>query len=116
LQVLSNNPPGWKFVAPQKNCAIINVGDTLHFLSGNRLKSAVHRVVPVSDLQREHRYSIAYFLRAENDAQFKDSAGRIVSAKAWHDEKFDVFRESYEAQDKADVLTGGIERHGRLIY
>lgn len=116
LQVLSKDPPGWRFVAPRSSCAIINVGDTLRFLSGNRLRSAVHRVVPVGDLQREHRYSIAYFLRAENDAKFRDCAGRIVSAKSWHDEKFDVFRESHEVQEKASVLTGGMERRGTMMY
>ncbi|KAJ0419485.1 putative 2OG-Fe(II) oxygenase family oxidoreductase [Aspergillus carlsbadensis] len=115
LQVLARNPGGWRFVAPKKNHAIINVGDTLRFLSGNRLCSAVHRVVPTRELQHEDRYSIAYFLRAENGAIFKDSVGRMVTAKSWHDEKFDVFRASHEEQEKAPILTGGMERGESLI-
>lgn len=68
-------------------------------------------------LQHEDRYSIAYFLRAENNVRFVDSLGRSVSAKAWHDEKFDVFRETREEQDKYDILTGGggIERREEII-
>ena len=116
LQVLSNNPAGWHYVVPKPQCAIINVGDTLRFLSGNTLKSAVHRVMPVNKLQQDHRYSIAYFLRAEDNTEFTDSSGRSVSAKAWHDEKFDVFRESHEEQAKRSILTGGMEQNEALLY
>ncbi|KAH8653274.1 putative 2OG-Fe(II) oxygenase family oxidoreductase [Tricladium varicosporioides] len=115
LQVLGNSPAGWQYVAPKKDCAIINVGDTLRFLTGNSLKSAVHRVMPVGRLQQDHRYSIAYFLRAENGTEFTDSTGRLVSAKAWHDEKFDVFRESHEEQSKRAILTGGMEQNETLL-
>lgn len=116
LQVLSNNPAGWQYVAPKAQCAVINVGDTLRFLSGNLLRSAVHRVMPVDKLQHDHRYSIAYFLRAESSTQFTDSSGRLVSAKAWHDEKFNVFRESHAEQAKRAILTGGMEQNDSLLY
>ncbi|GAM84989.1 hypothetical protein ANO11243_029920 [Dothideomycetidae sp. 11243] len=110
LQVLSKDPVGWRFVQPLPGCAVINVGDTLRFLSGSRFRSAVHRVIPVDQLQRQDRFSIAYFLRAENNATLNAVGGRTVSAKDWHDEKFDVFRKSREAQASDDVLTGGMER------
>lgn len=116
LQVLTNSAAGWQYVPPHKTCAIINVGDTLRFLSGNALRSAVHQVMPVNKLQADHRYSIAYFLRAEDGTEFKDSSGRSVSAKAWHDEKFDVFRESHAEQAKRSILTGGMEKDGTLVY
>ncbi|KAK2878177.1 hypothetical protein FQN49_001080 [Arthroderma sp. PD_2] len=115
LQVLSRDPVGWRYVAPKPNHAVINVGDTLRFLSGNRFRSAVHRVIPTRGLQHEDRYSIAYFLRAENDIQFTDSTGRQVSAKTWHDEKFNVFRETHEEQEKLPILTGGMERMESLV-
>ena len=116
LQVLSKNPAGWQYVVPKAQCAIINVGDTLRFLSENSLRSAVHRVLPVDKLQHDDRYSIAYFLRAENRTEFTDSSGRLVSAKAWHDEKFDVFRESHAEQAKRPILTGGMEQNEALLY
>ncbi|KAK4504434.1 hypothetical protein PRZ48_005350 [Zasmidium cellare] len=116
LQVLSNDPPGWHHVAPRPGCAIINVGDTLRYLSGNSLRSAVHRVMPVNQLQEEDRYSIAYFLRAADNIKFIDSMGRSTTAKQWHDEKFDVFRESHEDQAKRPILTGGVESNGALVF
>ncbi|KAL4812051.1 putative 2OG-Fe(II) oxygenase family oxidoreductase [Aspergillus spinulosporus] len=115
LQVLSKNPDGWRFVVPKPGHAVINVGDTLRFLSGNRLRSAVHRVIPTQGLQHEDRYSIAYFLRAANDITFTDSRGRQISAKQWDDEKFDVFRETHEEQEKLPILTGGMEWKDSLV-
>lgn len=110
LEVLSPDGSGWKSVAPKANYAVINVGDTLRFLSDNRLRSAIHRVIPTENLQRESRYTIAYFLRSENDVVFKDSLGRVVSAEQWHNEKFNVFRESHELQESRPIATGGMER------
>ncbi|KAF9889004.1 hypothetical protein FE257_007981 [Aspergillus nanangensis] len=107
LQVLCRDPDGWRFVAPKPGHAVINVGDTLCFLSSNRVRSAVHRVIPKRGLQHEDRYSIAYFLRAANETQFIDSTGRQISAEQWHKEKFNVFRETHEEQGKLPILTGG---------
>jgi isopenicillin N synthase-like dioxygenase len=115
LQVLSKDLAGWRFVAPREGHVVINVGDTLRFLSGNRFRSAVHRVIPTQGVQHEDRYSIAYFLRAANNTQFTDSAGRRVSAKQWHDEKFNVFRETHEEQEKLPILTGGMERLESIV-
>jgi hypothetical protein len=72
--------------------------------------------MPVDKLQHDHRYSITYFLRVENSTAFTNSSGRSVSAKAWHDEKFDVFRESHAEQAKRAILTGGMEQNGALLY
>ncbi|KJZ77497.1 hypothetical protein HIM_03221 [Hirsutella minnesotensis 3608] len=49
----------WQWVEPLPGCAIVNVGDTLRFLSENRLRSALHRALPLAN--GEDRYSIAYF-------------------------------------------------------
>jgi isopenicillin N synthase-like dioxygenase len=115
LQVLSPECGEWRLVAPKPDHAIINVADSLRFLSGFRLRSAVHQVLPLSGLQREHRYSIAYFLRAADSIRYCDSQGRTFSAKQWHDLKFDVFRESHEKQEQDSILTGGMERGEVLL-
>ncbi|KAL4936635.1 hypothetical protein BDV06DRAFT_227709 [Aspergillus oleicola] len=115
LQVLSKDPAGWRWVAPKAGHVVINVGDTLRFLSGNRFRSAVHKVIPTQGLQHEDRYSIAYFLRAANGVEFTDSTGTRISAKKWHDDKFDVFRETHEQQEKAPILTGGMERMDSIV-
>ncbi|KAL2132768.1 hypothetical protein VTI74DRAFT_3392 [Chaetomium olivicolor] len=54
----------------------LHVGDSLRFASGKKFQSCIHRVVPFNPT--EHRYSIAYFLRAEDDAMFMDSEGQYA--------------------------------------
>jgi isopenicillin N synthase-like dioxygenase len=115
LQVFSPELQNWGFIAPRAKHAVVNVGDTLRFLSGNKLSSSIHRVLPLGERQEEHRYSIAYFLRAENDAMLTDPNGQVISAKDWHDKKFDVFRESHEVQAKEPILLGGMENGVPLL-
>ncbi|KAH8812193.1 hypothetical protein F5884DRAFT_820165 [Xylogone sp. PMI_703] len=108
---LQIRPPGAKefgFVAPKPGTAIVNVGDSLRFASGHQMQSCIHRVVPLNP--EEHRYSIAYFLRAENDTMFTDSAGRNITAGEWHDEKFYTFTAPADEQAKAPsyLLLGGM--------
>ncbi|KAF2010643.1 Clavaminate synthase-like protein, partial [Aaosphaeria arxii CBS 175.79] len=108
---LQIRPPGSKefgFVAPRPGTAVINVGDSLRFASGHTMQSCIHRVVPLHPEQ--HRYSIAYFLRAEDDTPFIDSEGRHITAGQWHDEKFQAFIASPQMQAKAPstLLLGGM--------
>ncbi|KAF2715497.1 2og-Fe oxygenase family protein [Pleomassaria siparia CBS 279.74] len=108
---LQIRPPGAKefgFVRPEPGCAIVNVGDSLRFASGMKFQSCIHRVVPFDPT--EHRYSIAYFLRAEDDTMFTDSEGRYITAGQWHDEKFFAFTDSAEGQAMAppSMLLGGM--------
>lgn len=112
-------PPGARefgFVAPRDGCAIVNVGDSLRFASGHQLSSCIHRVMPLDP--EEHRYSIAYFLRAENESMFVDSEGRYVTAGQWHDEKFRVFKAvpSVQAQAPPTMLYGGMETEEDETY
>ena len=73
LQILPPGLPmdsqtGWQFVAPQKGCAIINMGDAMTQWTNGALKSSVHRVTYAPGLQASHtRYAVAYFARAEDD-------------------------------------------------
>ena len=116
LQILSpERKDEWQFVKPESGYAIINVGDSLRFLSGNRLRSALHRVVPLGERQSENRYSIAYFLRPEDEALFTDPRGSTVTTKDWRDIKFNVFRESHYAQAQHPILTGGMEQGNRIV-
>ncbi|KAF8174674.1 2OG-Fe-II oxygenase family oxidoreductase [Mycena galopus ATCC 62051] len=113
LQLLSpvEKEKSWLWVEPRPGHAVINVGDSLRFLSGKRLKSCLHRVVPTSGMfQEEDRYSIAYFLRPESDVDFEDSDGKTVSVKKWHDEKYIMYTQTHEKQDQSTVLTGGMEK------
>ncbi|EKD19996.1 uncharacterized protein L3040_002326 [Drepanopeziza brunnea f. sp. 'multigermtubi'] len=114
---LQIRPPGAKefgFVAPKVGSAIVNVGDSLRFASGHTMQSCIHRVVPLD--HAEHRYSIAYFLRAEDETMFTDSNGRFVTAGQWHDEKFFAFMSPPEIQAEAPsyLLLGGMEEQEDL--
>jgi isopenicillin N synthase-like dioxygenase len=115
LQVLSPDSNSWTFVEPSSEHAIINVGDTLRYLSGCQLKSAVHRVVKTGSSMTQARYSVAYFLRAEDQAEITDHTGGVASAKSWHDKKFDVFRQTHGEQEEHSLLTGGMEKGEALI-
>lgn len=85
------------------------MGDSLHFPSERNLASVVHRVIPVHEKQREDRYSIAYFLRVNDDLRWKDAGGKLWSAKEWHDFKFDAFRSPDTVANGQSVLTGEME-------
>jgi len=109
---LQIRPPGARefgFVAPKAGTAVVNVGDSLRFASGHTMQSCIHRVVPLNP--DEHRYSIAYFLRAEDDTMFTDSEGRNITAGQWHDEKFFTFTAPPEIQAMApsSLLLGGMK-------
>jgi isopenicillin N synthase-like dioxygenase len=109
LQVRPPRAREFGFVKPKDGCAIVNVGDSLRFASGHTMQSCIHRVVPFDPT--EHRYSIAYFLRAEDDTMFTDSEGRYITAGQWHEEKFFAFTYPPELQAQAPptMLLGGMK-------
>jgi isopenicillin N synthase-like dioxygenase len=110
LQVWMPETMTWQFVEPRVGHAVVNVGDSLRFLSGNRLYSALHRVLPTERQTLESRYSICYFLRPGDEVKFKDMEGREVTGQQWHDEKHKMFQTTHEQQSKSLLLTGGMEQ------
>ena len=57
---------GFAFPSPlEEGCALINVGDSLQRLSGNKLLSPKHRVSQPVD-GADKRYYLSYFLRPEH--------------------------------------------------
>lgn len=75
----------------------------------------MHRVVPLNNRQDEDRYSIAYFLRMNDDVSISDSMGKKWTAKAWHDFKFDVFKSPSTLDAKGQFLTGMMEEIDMLV-
>jgi isopenicillin N synthase-like dioxygenase len=98
----------WDAVMPKPSCAVVNVGDTLRFLSGHKFRSAIHRVVP----QFEHgdRYTVGYFLRAEDDTVIRDGDGVISTAKEYHDRKYVNYQASHAVQRTNNILLGGMAK------
>ncbi|EMD94524.1 hypothetical protein COCC4DRAFT_148663 [Bipolaris maydis ATCC 48331] len=105
LQALSPDSGDWEWVEPKPGHAIINVGDTLRFLSGRRLRSALHRAVQIEGVDRS---SISYFLRASDRTEFRDSDDVKTDAKKWYLRKYETYKQSHEVQRTETVLTGGM--------
>jgi isopenicillin N synthase-like dioxygenase len=81
----------WRYLDPKEGCAVINVGDSLRFLSEKGFQSALHRVVPSADATIDNRFSCAYFLRPELDAEF-DAEGQHWKSIDWHLRKYKSYR------------------------
>lgn len=111
LQVVAPKSGRWEWVEPRERDAVINVGDTLRFLTGKKLYSCVHRVVRDGRASDEgHRYSIAYLLRPDHEAEFDDASEARTTAKKFVDTKYDSYSASHDVQESNDVLTGGMEK------
>lgn len=108
LQVPSPDGESWNFVRPIPGHAIINLGDSLRFLSGGYLRSVLHRVIPVAEMEYAHRYSIAHFMTPADSTVFTDSEGREVTVEEWYRNKFVMKRATHEEQRKNTILTGGM--------
>jgi len=109
LQVFSPENKGnpeleWGLVEPRPGCAIVNVADVLRFLTNGRLKSAVHRVLPLPDVDR---YSTTYFLRANDDLDFVDGDGKLMNVLDWYDRKNNMYEAPSKVQDRS-LLVGGL--------
>ncbi|KAH7067157.1 2OG-Fe(II) oxygenase family oxidoreductase [Paraphoma chrysanthemicola] len=118
LQVYSAESARWSFVEPFRSRAVVNIGDTLRFMSGNKLKSCLHRVVHHSEWTHGHRLSLAYFARPNSDVKLLDGQGCEWSVEKWVARKFRSYKESHEEQEVngvqfgnfTGVLTGAMSR------
>lgn len=106
LQIFEPGTDEWKFVQPRVDQAIVNVGDSLRFLTNRQARSCLHRVVPGPGATVMDRYSIAYFMRPEVDAVFKDENDEVWTSVEWHMKKYKAFRADTGEQRKDFVLTG----------
>ncbi|GKU13116.1 unnamed protein product [Fusarium langsethiae] len=113
LQAMLPGRDDWSFIPPRQGHAVVNVGDSLRFLSGGALASSLHRVVPPPDSAGQDKFSVIYFLRPEFDAKFKTSDGREINSVEWHNQKYALFREdSLDAKQHGAMLTGRREYLG----
>jgi isopenicillin N synthase-like dioxygenase len=109
LQVLSPRTNKWEYVTAKPGHAIINVADTLRFISKKRFRSAMHRVLPPGGEMSQDRYSTAYFLRASDSAVFDGINGEQVTAEQWFLSKYASFNKTMREQRLDSIATGGME-------
>ena len=106
LQVYSSEYERWEYVVPRPRSAIVNVGDSLRFLSSQKFKSCLHRVVPHETWASRPRYSLAYFLRPSKNVPLRDADGKMWTAEEWNARKFKSYKESHSEQQQSSVQTG----------
>lgn len=126
LQVL---PPGvqqkpgaysesdWLYVEPRPGHAIVNIGDCITLMTNGILRSALHRVGPVTGCAMPERYSMAYLMRPEDqtvlralDSPLIPKSGiehDAVTSGAWIRKKFKALRGQKDAGNFDQILTGG---------
>ncbi|KAF5538658.1 gibberellin 20-oxidase [Fusarium mexicanum] len=116
LQVVSPVTGAWEYVQPREGHAIINVANTLRFLSKKRFRSALHRVLPIGGVQKEDRYAVSYFLRAADDTEFKDSNDEVSNAKSWYLTKYHTYELPHDVQGEQTVLSGGMAQELQATF
>ncbi|KAL1647165.1 hypothetical protein SLS58_002936 [Diplodia intermedia] len=97
---------GWRFVNPSPGRAVVNLGDAMALLSNGRLRSCLHRVVPLPGRPMATRYSFAYMRRPEDDTPMVGLKGELVP-------------ESASFGPRADVMTAGqwlLRKFGALRF
>jgi len=113
LQAMLPGDDEWSFIPPRAGHAVVNVGDSLRFLSNGALASSLHRVVPPPDSTGQDKFSVIYFLRPEFDAKFTTHDGKQMNSVDWHNKKYSLFREaSIDATQHGAMLTGRKEYLG----
>ncbi|PNP79757.1 hypothetical protein FNYG_06850 [Fusarium nygamai] len=113
LQALLPGCEEWSFIPPKEGHAVVNVGDSLRFLSNGALASSLHRVIPPPDSTGQDKFSVIYFLRPEFDVKFRTHEGKGINSVEWHNQKYALFREdSLDAKQHGAMLTGWKEYLG----
>ena len=110
LQVFSPKTNEWEEVIAKPGHAIINVADTLRFISKRRFRSAMHRVLPPGGKMASDRYSTAYFLRAGDSVVFEGVDGGRLTAEEYFLSKYSSFNKSMKEQQVDSVATGGMDK------
>ena len=105
LQVRDPSSRQWQWVEPPSrggaaadSIVIVNVGDTLSYLTGQRLRSCQHRVIPWDE---QERYSFAYFMRADNDTPMKVLESPVINN---NNNSLDKVNESEKNIEKNDTI------------
>lgn len=75
----AGGPPIWQNIDPKPGHAIVNCGDALSLLTGNVIRSNIHRVA--SQLERQSkgpRYTLGYFLRPSDHVILAPLKGDMI--------------------------------------
>ncbi|KAE9373893.1 Clavaminate synthase-like protein [Stipitochalara longipes BDJ] len=83
----------WRPIPARPECAVINVGKALSACTSDLLHAPLHRVMAPPAVESKSRYSVAYFLRPDHEAQLsiwnprqsncENSLGSDLTSRAW---------------------------------
>lgn len=109
LQIFRPETEKWLWVQPRWGHLVVNVGDSLRLLTGKRLKSCLHRVIPHADARDKTRYSYAYFMRPNEKVVITMGDGRQTKSIDWHLRKTNLFSAPIDVlKEQKELLHGGL--------
>jgi isopenicillin N synthase-like dioxygenase len=131
LQVRTYDDNRWKYVSHTPDALIVNVGDTLKFLTGGYFRSSIHRVhTAPKDQQNYQRGTIIYFASPKLDVFMdpeelnspklkrlgfvRDLNIPRITVRDWDEAKGQFFNKT-DANRKTNVSILGRESVGSLI-
>ncbi|KAJ5495612.1 oxidoreductase2OG-Fe(II) oxygenase family [Penicillium diatomitis] len=118
LQVLPANkenlPANWRYIRPQPNCAIVNIGDTTVEWTGGVLRSSLHRVIkPPGEQAHAVRQSVAYLVRPCQSASMSRLVGGIVPSLQYGERDETRSVKEWAAWRSRQVISGELKPQSR---
>ncbi len=107
LQIFHPTHQTWLYGEPRPDSLVVNVGDSLSLLTGTRLKSSLHRVIPHPKTIAKNRYSFAYFMRPNETALLKMPDGEVCKSLDWHCRKLGLFAAPLAVQNEQHAVMHG---------
>lgn len=101
LQVKDHATGGWKWAKPLDGSLTVNTCDALSFLTGNYIKSTIHRVsLPPKDQRHVDRLGLLYFARPQNDLVLSTVDSPVLKRAGFTQNEFE--REGHRVPDMGE--------------
>ncbi|PQE23627.1 oxidoreductase 2OG-Fe(II) oxygenase family protein [Rutstroemia sp. NJR-2017a BVV2] len=111
IQILhrGSDEQNWRYIKPEPDCLIVNMGDAMVEWTGGVLRSNLHRVTYAPGVQAEcTRHSIAYLIRPARDVSMKRIVGGRIPDVEHDEEELDITAAEWEMK-KAMALKAGAD-------
>ncbi|KAK1923363.1 hypothetical protein DB88DRAFT_439128 [Papiliotrema laurentii] len=90
LQIKDHKTGDWKWAKPLNGSLTVNACDALSFLTGNYVKSTIHRVhLPPPDQRNVDRLGLLYFARPENDLVLNTIDSPVLKREGYTQNEFE---------------------------
>jgi isopenicillin N synthase-like dioxygenase len=99
----------WRYIKPEPDCLIVNMGDAMVEWTGGVLRSNLHRVTYAPGAQAEYtRHSIAYLIKPARDVSMKRIVGGRIPDVEHDEEEWDITATEWEMR-KSMALNAGAD-------